>query len=234
MREEKNARQSRSDFSFAGSHIHDLPRVRWIGNQMAPLSRVLALLLSVLIFPCGAASAFDELPRRDQIALMAQAKHRGTTGIARKTREVDARPASPGEIVITFIKGQGVETRSKPAEIGDWVVRNRCEETGNEESLVKARVFRDRYGEPLTAQDAAGYRAFKPDGPEMTYFIVTEAAGPFNFKAPSGDTAVALPGDAIVQLQTDEGETFGVAQATFACTYEIVEPARTIIDAAMR
>lgn len=165
---------------------------------------------------------------------MAEAKHRGITGIARKTKEVDARPASPGEIIITFIKGQGVETRSKPAEKGDWVVRNRCEETGNEEVLVKARGFKDRYGEPLNEANAAGYRAFKPKGVDMTYFIVTDETGPFNFRAPWDDIVVALPGDAIVQVQTDESETYGVAQVAFACTYDIVEPARTIVDAAIR
>lgn len=200
---------------------------------MAPMSWFMTLLLPCILLP-GMARAFDDVPRRDQVALMKEAKHRGITGIARKTKEVDARPASPGEIIITFIKGQGVETRSKPAEKGDWVVRNRCEETGNEEVLVKARGFKDRYGEPLNEANAAGYSAFKPKGVDMTYFIVTDETGPFNFRAPWDDIVVALPGDAIVQVQTDESETYGVAQVAFACTYDIVEPARTIVDAAIR
>ena len=48
------------------------------------------------------------------------------------TKPVDARPARPGEIVVTLIKDEGHETRSRPAEAGDMVVRNRCPETGNE------------------------------------------------------------------------------------------------------
>ncbi|MES5097987.1 hypothetical protein ABUK73_07135 [Agrobacterium sp. BA1120] len=200
---------------------------------MAPLVFSKTLLLVAVLFPF-AASAFDELPRKDQVALMAEAKKAEMVGVARKTREVDARPASPGEIVITFIKGQGVETRSKPAEEGDWVVRNRCEETGNEEILVKARSFKERYGEPLSEADATGYRAFKPKGANMSYFIVTDEIGPFNFRAPWDEMMVALPGDAIVQVQTDESDTYRVAQAAFQCTYEIVDPARTIVDAALR
>ncbi|WP_233124749.1 hypothetical protein [Agrobacterium vaccinii] len=201
---------------------------------MAPLVLSKKLLLLVpLLFPV-AASAFDEVPRKDQIALMAEAKKTDMTGVARKTKLVDARPASLGEIVITFIKGQGVETRSKPAEDGDWVVRNRCEETGNEEILVKARNFPTRYGEPLTEPDAAGYRTFEPKGSNMRYFIVTDEIGPFNFRAPWGETMIALPGDAIVQVEDDESDTYRVAAEAFQCTYEIIEPAKMVVDVSLR
>ncbi|SCX11539.1 hypothetical protein DSM25558_1507 [Agrobacterium sp. DSM 25558] len=200
---------------------------------MAPLVFSRTLLLLPLLFP-STAFAIEDVPRKDQIALMAEVKKVDRVGVARKTKEVDARPASPGEIVITYIKGQGVETRSKPAEEGDWVVRNRCEETGNEEILVKARNFSERYGEPLSAADAAGYRAFKPKGNNMSYFIVTDEIGPFNFRAPWDETMVALPGDAIVQVQTDESDTYRVAAAAFQCTYEIVDPAKFFIDASLR
>ncbi|WP_284778377.1 hypothetical protein [Agrobacterium sp. lyk4-40-TYG-31] len=201
---------------------------------MAPLvlSKKL-LLLAPLLFPV-AASAFDEVPRKDQIALMAEAKKTDMTGVARKTKLVDARPASLGEIVITFIKGQGVETRSKPAEDGDWVVRNRCEETGNEEILVKARNFPTRYGEPLSEADAAGYRTFEPKGGNMRYFIVSDEIGPFNFRAPWGETMIALPGDAIVQVEDDESDTYRVAAEAFQCTYEIIDPAKMVVDVSLR
>jgi hypothetical protein len=200
---------------------------------MALLDFPKILLLIQLVFPV-AAFASEDIPRKDQIALMDEFKSMDMVGVARKTKEVDARPASLGEIVITYIRGQGVETRSKPAEDGDWVVRNRCEETGNEEILVKKRNFSDRYGEPLSQPDAAGYRAFKPAGADMSYFIVTDEIGPFNFRAPWGETMVALPGDAIVQVQTDESDTYRVAAAAFRCTYDIVNPAKFIIDAALR
>ena len=60
------------------------------------------------------------------------------TGVARKTRPVDARLARRGEIVVTIISGEGKETQSPPAVTGDMVVRNRCPATGNEELLVRA------------------------------------------------------------------------------------------------
>ncbi|MFL5333050.1 MAG: hypothetical protein ACJ8H8_07670, partial [Geminicoccaceae bacterium] len=53
--------------------------------------------------------------------------------------------ALPIWVVVTRILGEGVETRSKPADPGDWVVRNRCPATGNEEYLVRAETFGQRY-----------------------------------------------------------------------------------------
>ena len=126
---------------------------------------------------------------------------------------------------MTLIKGEGVETKSKPAEAGDWVVRNRCPETGNEEILVKASKFLTRYGEPQSDADAQGYRMFKPSGAEMGYFIVTPEIGSISFKAPWGEDMVAKPGDAIVQMPTDASDTYRIAAAAFACTYEVVKPA---------
>src|SRR6266699_2741369 len=81
----------------------------------------------------------------DVIGLMERARSRGLTGIARKTKPVDARPAREGEIVISMIVGDGKEAQSRPARSGDWVVRNRCPETGNEEYLVGSKKFADRY-----------------------------------------------------------------------------------------
>ena len=49
------------------------------------------------------------------------------------------------EVETTFTADEGVETCSKPAAEGDWVVRNRCPATGNEEYLVKAGTFAERY-----------------------------------------------------------------------------------------
>ena len=46
---------------------------------------------------------------------------------------------------MSVIAGEGKETQSRPAEPGDWVVRNRCPETGNEQYLVKAAKFEGRY-----------------------------------------------------------------------------------------
>ncbi|WP_442583609.1 hypothetical protein ACSBOB_17270 [Mesorhizobium sp. ASY16-5R] len=163
---------------------------------------------------------------QDQVALFEKVKGEGKSGIAHKTKPVDARPAVAGEVVVTIIKGEGVETKSKPAEAGDWVVRNRCPETGNEEILVKAAKFPTRYGEPQSEPDAQGYRTFAPKGDDMGYFIVSAELGEFTFKAPWGEQMVAKPGDAIVQVPSDPSDTYRIAAASFACTYEIVTPAK--------
>ncbi|WP_202033693.1 hypothetical protein [Agrobacterium larrymoorei] len=194
---------------------------------MTMLTLSKTLLLTSFLLP-ATAYAVEDFPALDQVALMSVAKKSDLVGTATKTKEVDARPALPGEIVITFIKGQGVEKRSKPAEEGDWVVRNRCEETGNEEVLVKARYFPKSYGEPVSPSTVSGYMAFKPKSGEMNYFIVPEEWGAFNFKAPTGDTMLAMPGDAIVQVSSDEAETYRVAGPAFECTYDVVVPAKMV------
>lgn len=182
-------------------------------------------LLASALLAVSSASALAA-PEKDQVELFGKVKAEGKSGIAHKTKPVDARPAVAGEVVVTVIKGEGVETRSKPAEAGDWVVRNRCPETGNEEILVKAAKFPTRYGEPQSEPDAKGYRAFAPKGGDMGYFIVSAELGEFTFKAPWGEQMVAKPGDAIVQVPSDPSDTYRIAAASFACTYEIVTPAK--------
>jgi hypothetical protein len=79
-----------------------------------------------------------DLPERDVQALFATAEASERVGVARKSKPIDARPAHPGEVIVTHVKGEGEETRSEPAE-GDRVVRNRCPATGNEKDFVKAK-----------------------------------------------------------------------------------------------
>lgn len=176
------------------------------------------LLLAALV-----ASADTPLPTTDVLTRFAQAVAQHRVGIARKTKPVDARPAAPGEIVVTVIKGEGVETRSKPAEAGGWVVRNRCPATGNEEYLVKAAKFPTRYAAPRAPAGVEGWREFHPKGSDVRYYIVTDGDGEFSFTAPWGEAMVAKPGGAVVQTPSDEKDTYRVAAKTFACTYEIVQ-----------
>jgi hypothetical protein len=164
----------------------------------------------------------DSLPVRDAHALFAAAEAAGRVGTARKTKPVDARPARAGEVVVTHIADEGKETQSKPAETGDWVVRNRCPETGNETYLVKAETFAERYEGPLGAADTAGWSPYRPRGPEMRYLVVRPEDGAFAFIAPWGEKMVAKPGDVIVRNPADAKDTYRVAVASFACTYEIV------------
>jgi hypothetical protein len=158
--------------------------------------------------------------------LFYRAENQGAVGVARKTRTVDARPAAVGEVVITRIAGEGVETVSTPAKAGDMVVRNRCPATGNEQYLVKANTFRKRYGRPIGPADADGWRPFRPIGKDMLFILVSREDGTFSFTAPWGEAMIARPGDALVRDPADATNTYRVALEAFACTYEIVRPAR--------
>jgi len=154
------------------------------------------------------------------VALMAAAKASGKLRVARKTGPVDARPARVGEIVVTTIKGEGKETQSRPALQGDWVVRNRCPETGNEEYLVSADKFAGRYEATGSPAGQDGWQEFRPVGTEVRVLILGPGDGPFSFTAPWGEDMVARPGDAIVQDLEDENDVYRVARASFECTYE--------------
>ncbi|MBB6469059.1 hypothetical protein HNQ96_004948 [Aminobacter lissarensis] len=190
------------------------------------LTKTVGSGLVCLLFGSLTVAIAQDAPAKDQIALFSEVKGAGKIGIARKTKPVDARKAVVGEVVVTIIKGEGVETKSKPAEEGDWVVRNRCPETGNEEILVKAAKFPTRYGEPQSEPDKQGYQTFLPKGAEMGYFVVSNEIGEFSFTAPWGEKMSAKPGDAIVQVPADPSDTYRIAAASFACTYEIVTPAQ--------
>lgn len=181
-----------------------------------------AVLAAVLMSaPAGA----QPTPQVDVHEFFEQAEREARVGVARKTMPVDARPARPGEVVVTVIAGEGEETRSPPAQPGDMVVRNRCPATGNEEILVEAAKFAERYDGPTGPADAAGWLPYRPRGVEMRYLIVREADGAFSFTAPWGEPMVARPGDAIVRDPQDPADTYRIAAAAFACTYEILQPA---------
>jgi hypothetical protein len=181
-----------------------------------------ALLVALLMSaPAGAQTA----PQADVHALFDQAEREARVGLAHKTVPVDARPAQAGEVVVTVIAGEGKETQSPPAQQGDMVVRNRCPETGSEEILVAAAKFAERYEGPSGPADASGWQPYRPRGVRMRYFIVREADGAFTFTAPWGEPMVARPGDAIVRNPQDPADTYRIAAAAFACTYEIVQPA---------
>jgi hypothetical protein len=161
----------------------------------------------------------------DPDVIFARAEQDGSVGTARKTRLVDARPAEVGEVIVTVISGEGQETRSKRAEAGDMVVRNRCPATGNEQYLVTASKFAERYGKPLGPEDTDGWRSFRPTGIDMLYVVVRAEDGSFTFTAPWGEPMEARPGDALVRDPADPKDTYRVAAASFECTYEIVKPA---------
>ena len=180
---------------------------------------VLAIVCSIMSLAPKTSAAMEEV---DILAVFARAAAEGRIGTARKTRPVDVRRAVPGEVVVTMIKGEGVETRSKPAEAGDFVVRNRCPETGDEQYLVKAATFRNRYADPQLPADFSRWQEVRPIGPELSFMILSNE-GPYTFQAPWGEMMIARPGDAIVQDPNNPADTYRVARASFECTYEIVQ-----------
>ncbi len=56
----------------------------------------------------------------------------------------------------------------------------------------------------------------------MRFVVLTAKQGEFTFTAPWGEPMVARPGDAIVQDPANPADTYRVAAASFACTYEVV------------
>lgn len=163
----------------------------------------------------------------DIVALFAKAEEEGRLGLARKAGAVDARPARAGEIVVTVIAGEGVETKSPPAQEGDMVLRNRCPETGNEQHLVRGKKFADRYEGPTGPAAADGWAPFKPRGVEMQYFVIPQGQEAFTFTAPWGEEMVARAGDSIVRDPNHLKDIYRIARAAFACTYEITKPPKS-------
>lgn len=145
------------------------------------------------------------------------------TGRARKTRPVDARPARAGEVVVTVIAGEGAET-GNTARAGDWVVRNRCPATGNEQYIVRADAFPGKYARTELPPDADGWQEFRPLGREMRFAYVRREDGVFSFIAPWGAAMTARPGDVIVRDAARPDDVYRVSRASFDCTYEVIDP----------
>ena len=185
------------------------------------LLRSLKLLGAAVVVSCHCLALHAE-EKVDVIAYFKQAQETQGAGLARKTKPVDVRPAKPGEVIVTIIKGEGKETESPPAKAGDMVVRNRCPETGNEVILVAAASFAERYDGPIGDADADGWQPYRPRGVEMRFVVVSEQDGAFVFTAPWGQSMVARPGDAIVQDVRNARDTYRVARAAFKCTYEVI------------
>jgi hypothetical protein len=175
---------------------------QFVGNAIPVLS------LAFVVWAVASRRLADGLRRAAMVGTILLAK------------PIDARPAREGEVVVTVIKGEK-ETQNRAAR-GDWVVRNRCPETGNEQYTVRADKFAARY-EKTESTPAGGWQEFRPVGKEMRYYILPRDTEPFTFMAPWNEPMLARPGDAIVQDPQDEKDVYRVEAAAFACTYEIVK-----------
>ena len=151
--------------------------------SLARLCFPTAFVLGVSIFCPSALHAQEHV---DVIAYFQRASDTRGAGLAHKTKPVDARPAKPGEIVVTMIRGQGKETQSPPANPGHMVVRNRCPETGNEEFLVTAGSFSRRYEGPIGSGAGDGWLPYRPFGIQMRFVVVAEQDGEFSFRRAVG------------------------------------------------
>src|SRR3954468_9491665 len=107
-----------------------------IRNLSSALRQSSKGLVLGIVVSCQNASYAQEAV--DIVEYFARAQEARGSGLARKSKQVDARHAGPGEVIVTMIEGEGKETQSPPAKSGDMVVRNRCPETGNEQILVSA------------------------------------------------------------------------------------------------
>ena len=188
-----------------------------------PKTAMLALGLGAILMGEPAPTCAADRTPEEVRALVKDANARGLVRRAMKTKPVDARPARPGEVIVTVLAGEGKETRSRPAVKGDWVVRNRCEATGNEEYLVAADKFEERYESTGKPAGADGWQEYRPLGKVVRFFLLKPEHGEFAFTAPWGERMIAKPGDAIVQDPKDPNDTYRVAAAAFACTYEILD-----------
>ncbi|WP_238795201.1 hypothetical protein [Proteus terrae] len=197
-------------------------------------SRTKIPLIGLALIPSFVfANDLSQLPQKERVAYFTQAQQAGITGVAIKTKPVLARAAKEGEIITTIIKGEGVETVSEPAKVGDWVVQNICPETGNEEILVRKAKFAQRYNpaeksEINLASYPSDYQPFIPQGIEMNYFIVPESTPTFAMKAPWGELQRFQSGDAVVQSTTDSHDIYRIQKVAFECTYTILKPAKLV------
>jgi len=64
-------------------------------------------LAAVAMFWCASMTCHAQGPI-DVIAYFEKARAEGRDGIARKTRTVDVRPSTPGEVIVTTISGAGL------------------------------------------------------------------------------------------------------------------------------
>jgi len=159
----------------------------------------------------------------DMVRFVADAAEEGRVGLARKVKPIEARPARPGEVVVTVIEGEGQETRSRPAREGDWVVWARHAERSHEQYLVGGETFSRRYEPTGEAAAEEGWRGFAPRAAPRRFVVVRPEDGTFAFEAPWGEPMVARPGDVILQDPEDERDIYRVERTSFHITYEVVE-----------
>ena len=122
-------------------------------------------------------------------------------------------PAVPGEVVETWLAGQR-ETHNT-AKPGDHVVQG----TKGEHYIISPEALSDRYGPPMGAADAQGFRRYVAKGNSYAFRYDGE---PFKFVAPWGADMIVNPGDYIGTEEVGSNEFYRIEKDAFAETYEEV------------
>lgn len=158
-----------------------------------------------------------------------------TRQVYQKSGDMLARPAQPGETVITIVSG-AIET-IKGTQIGDWVIRNIVVGSSAEMYPISAESFNGRYTildeeNPWTVDGHSWFRV-KPSGMIVGGFYTADVssrmgfssegttARPLKFEAPWGADMVLEEGDFLGRPypEVDLTNIYRVARKEFFQTY---------------
>ena len=141
-----------------------------------------------------------------------------------KVGTIDARPAKPGELIITATT-DGKETENV-AQAGDYVVVN----PGGEEYILTPQKMQNRYQavSQQVSQRGAAFRVFAATG--KCYGVVVDTAilkrlslaedtAVFEFEPSWGGSMVCRLGDMLVTTNRTVPEVYRIAIAEFKQTY---------------
>jgi hypothetical protein len=139
----------------------------------------------------------------------------------RKFQQVHARPASPGEVIIS-LTDDGEET-TNTADAGDMVVRNQTQ--AQEEYIIGGARFLERYSMVRPVDGA--WKLYEPRGEVLGIEITRELAAEFGvgqqftIVAPWGTEQTARVGDMFVSPLPDLDEIYRIARKEFEETYRL-------------
>lgn len=156
----------------------------------------------------------DERPLLDQARLVEELEELQLTGTAQAGEDIRAKPVSAQNTSVT----QDVES---------WLVRNPCfsEDVDARKMELSDTVFQLHYAGPETTPDENGYMVFHPADAELTYFVVDQTTGQFEYLTPHGEIRRAGPGDIIVQMLGNPREIIRLDRPEFDCAFNVLHPA---------
>lgn len=155
------------------------------------------------------------LPKSEVVALFDQIR---TNAVYQKTGVMLARPAQPGETVITIVAGR-IETL-KPTFVGDWVIKNITVNSSAEQYPISGDKFATRYTRSEEVLIADGFTWFKvaAKGQITGGFYSGETV---KFEAPWGEDMILQDGDFLGRPYPEDtpNDIYRVAREEFFQTY---------------